>query len=280
MRHPWRGAAALRPMTPAGSRDRSRSVSRPPSCGSCWPASWSPKRILGARAHRPVAAAAIFVGAVAVALAAPPPSAVAQSTPTPNQAAESSEERIAEARAAEARGDDRAARRLWGELANDGDIEAMWRVARLLQEGRGGDRDASRAFFWLHKAAIAGRPEAQRAVARAYQTGDGVERNAVAAALWHRRLAEVGDAEAQFRLAEMFERGEGVPQDLFTALKWFDRAAAQGHEPALRRLGLLTADEAGGTLTDNDADAPPSRVAAVAPTGRATERNAKGAKRD
>lgn len=74
-------------------------------------------------------------------------------------------------------------------LANDGDLEAEFRLAQRYEHGDGGVRkDAATAVDWYRRAATGGHLMAMRTLARIYAAGMGrVERDPAAAAAWAER---------------------------------------------------------------------------------------------
>ena len=154
-------------------------------------------------------------------------------------------------------------------LADSGDPNARYLVARMLDEGKGGNRDpeealrlmvdaASRqqpqAMSWLAAKAGTGDTEAQAALGRLYLAGQGPEgheaesvrwvlvagnHGAEGAPEWLDAQAESGNAAAQFvigRKAELRARktGNNAP-----AIEWYRKAAAQGNADALKALARL-----------------------------------------
>ncbi|MFN3397081.1 MAG: tetratricopeptide repeat protein [Sulfurimicrobium sp.] len=82
-------------------------------------------------------------------------------------------------------------------------------------------RDYQTAFkIWL-ALAEKGQVDAQYNIARMLQDGDGAPKNAGEAAKWFRKAAEQGDKESQYYLGLMYLRGEGVTANEKEAQKWF-----------------------------------------------------------
>jgi TPR repeat protein len=74
-------------------------------------------------------------------------------------------------------------------LANDGDLEAEFRLAQRYEHGVGGVRkDAATAVDWYRRAATGGHPRAMSTLSRIYAAGmDRVERDPAPAAAWAER---------------------------------------------------------------------------------------------
>lgn len=82
-------------------------------------------------------------------------------------------------------------------------------------------QDYKTAFrIWL-ALAEKGQSDAQYNVARMLQDGDGTAQNPVAAMKWFLKAAEQGDRESQYYLGLMFLRGEGVAANEAEAQRWF-----------------------------------------------------------
>ena len=72
-----------------------------------------------------------------------------------------------------------------------------------------------------------------------YFEGTGVSQDYAEAVKWFRKSAEQGDAAAQFCLGYCYEEGNGVLKDIPEAIKWYTKAAEQGDEEAAERIKLL-----------------------------------------
>jgi len=93
--------------------------------------------------------------------------------------------------------------RIWGELAEEGDVMAQLGLAGLYRQGLGVPRDLAEA-------------------ARLY-----------------RQAARQGNDDAQINLARLYAEGAGVPHDPVRAYKWFGLAAAKGRDWAKARQDEL-----------------------------------------
>ena len=82
--------------------------------------------------------------------------------------------------------------------------------------------------IWL-ALAEKGQADAQYNVARMLQDGDGTAQDATAAARWFRKAAEQGDREARHYLALMYLRGEGVAANEVEANRLFALNRQQHH---------------------------------------------------
>ena len=141
--------------------------------------------------------------------------------------------------------DDAAAARWYRSAAEQSHLKAQNNLGLLYQEGRGVEQDDATAVEWYRKAAEQGLGIAQGNLARMYDAGRGVERDLAAAARWYRKAAEQGHVGSQYRLGVMYDRGSGLPQDTDKAAKWYRRAARQGHGPAQNAIGTMYAEGRG-----------------------------------
>ncbi len=135
--------------------------------------------------------------------------------------------------------DHAAARQSWLPLARRGDVDALYNVAALYENGLGVARDPARAAEWYARAAERGLAQAQFALGLAYETGSGVTANDGEAAVWYRRAADQNLARAQYNLGRLHYEGLGVPKDLALAAEWYQRAARTGFARAQNNLGYM-----------------------------------------
>lgn len=108
-------------------------------------------------------------------------------------------------------------------------------AAMKLRRGHG-PHDLADAVALLEEAAKSGNGEAMHRLGKLYETGRGVAQDYLAAAVLYERGADAGDAGAMYSGGLLFERGLGVKQDSAEALNWFAQAGGKGHSVASRRL--------------------------------------------
>jgi len=144
-------------------------------------------------------------------------------------------------------GDYKRAYQFLDPLAQAGEPQAQVRVARMLLEARGTDRDKPRAIG-MFSAALApvqlaareGSAWAQSDLADYYVDGFVIDKDLGSAAFWYRKAAEQGYAPAQTNLGWLYFNGyEGVAPNRAVAVHWFSEAAAQGNQAAVRNLQAL-----------------------------------------
>ena len=102
--------------------------------------------------------------------------------------------------------------------------------------------DYAIALAILTPLADAGDVDAQFNLAKMYELGNGVVQNNKKAVKWYRRAAEANYIPAQYKLGLMYETGDGVAQNRYNnqeAMKWYSLAAKAGDADAQYRLGLM-----------------------------------------
>ena len=137
------------------------------------------------------------------------------------------------------RGDFDAAYRILLPLAEQGDINAQFKIGSMFLDGEGRERDTKEAFKWYRKAADAGYAEAELVVGFAFLFGSRVVKNTYEAAIWIRKAARKGVHVAQAELGKLYITGKGVPQNNRLAHAWLSLAADQGVEKAGKARDLL-----------------------------------------
>ena len=139
--------------------------------------------------------------------------------------------------------------------AENGQIGATWKLARMYAEGDGVARDDYEAFKFFTEIVAAGRRARQpggklrlrRAGGARRLSEDGHPRharssaNAVAAQEYYMRAAaNYRNPNAQFEMGKMFLKGEGgVKASVRQAGRWLQLAAEKGHAGAQATLGNL-----------------------------------------
>ena len=147
-------------------------------------------------------------------------------------------------------GDYRQAFQYLEPLANRNDPQAQVRVARMLMEGRGVDRDKPKAIAIfgaalapVQLAASQGQPWAQSDLADYYFDGLVIDKDYRTAAFWYQKAAEQGYAPAQTNLGWLYFNGyDGVAPNRAVAIYWFSEAASQGNQTAANNLRSLGED--------------------------------------
>jgi uncharacterized protein len=124
--------------------------------------------------------------------------------------------------------------------ADQGNVEAQWRLGLMYRDGYRVGRDGVEALKWFKLSAKGGYVRAQLYLEEIYRYGVyGLAKNKTEAAEWYRLAAEQNNAEAQYVLGNMAYLGEGVDQDYELAVSWFHKAADQGNDEAQWWLGNI-----------------------------------------
>ena len=163
----------------------------------------------------------------------------------------------------------------WCMLAERGDAEAQYQVARYLIENhpdewpedierylsmaansadghgsaclelakwklRGNPKEAPEAIQMLENAESIGLDEAAALLGECYAKGIGVAADLAEAEKHFRLLAENGDGEAKLELALRYKTGNCVPRSIAQANRWLSMAEEAGAVDAVRRYEEVT----------------------------------------
>jgi len=129
--------------------------------------------------------------------------------------------------------------------AEAGGRAAMLATGLAYYHGDGVERDCYEARRWLKKGAEAGEVEALYTLGSMDDDGTCGIAQAESAAAFYRRAADMGHSGARYRLGELYRSGRGVEPDAAEAFKWLDMAAAQGEPRAFCALARLYARGSG-----------------------------------
>lgn len=121
-------------------------------------------------------------------------------------------------------------------LAEQGDAKAQCKVGFAYNEGKGVEKDLSKAFYWYKKAADQGYALGQFNLGTLYDNGRGVEKDYKMAFQYYKKAAEQGYSSAQNNLGVCYRRGKGIPQDYDKAAYWFKKASDKGNKKAKTNL--------------------------------------------
>ncbi len=121
--------------------------------------------------------------------------------------------------------------------AEGGNAQAMLKLARMYDAGKGVKRNFKTGFEWRMKAAEQGSAEAQNGVAANYIQGKGTPVDYEAALEWRMKAVKQGLTVAMVGMGEIYEQGKGVEQDYSMALQWYLKGAKQGGAKALESAG-------------------------------------------
>ena len=125
--------------------------------------------------------------------------------------------------------------------AENGDREAMLATGLAYYRGAGVKPDCYEARRWLKNAAGAGEVEAIYRLGIVDDDGNCGLSQAEQAAENFRKAADQGHAGAAFRLGELYRSGRGVDRDTDQAIRWLEKAAARNDFRAYCSLAVIYA---------------------------------------
>ena len=96
-----------------------------------------------------------------------------------------------------------------------------------------------KCFLGYLSLAEQGYPLAECQAGYFYSQGLGVPKDAEKAFYWSHRAALHGDRDGQYNTGCLYEAGEGVAADLDKAKRWYQKAARQGHKLAIAKCQEL-----------------------------------------
>ena len=120
--------------------------------------------------------------------------------------------------------------KLLSPIADEGNADAMYRMAIMLQNGLGCVADENKAFRYMGDAATKGLPLAQHAYGFMFFEGECTEKDIVQSIEWFTKAAEQGLAGSATTLAMIYEEGKMIPQDLEKAKFWYKKAGIDREE--------------------------------------------------
>ncbi len=125
-------------------------------------------------------------------------------------------------------------------LAKAGDDEAKFAVGEAYELGLGTTPDLFSAAKWYRDVALKGNLEAQYRLAKIIRDGaKGLRKDLPSAVTLLTDAATKSHAGAQFEMGLMYEAGLGVEKSDEKAIEWYGKASGQGHAGAQRNLGLM-----------------------------------------
>ena len=126
------------------------------------------------------------------------------------------------------------------QLAKAGDAEAKMAVAEAFEQGQGTKLSAVDAAKWYREAALSGNMEAQFRLAKLVSKGaTGLKSDKPTAYKLYLAAAQKGHAPSQNEVGLMLQNGVGVPKDEKGAVEWYRKAADQGLATAQNNLGVM-----------------------------------------
>lgn len=109
-------------------------------------------------------------------------------------------------------------------IAEQGDMEAQYRMAIMAQNGLGMVENPELAVRYMRSAAEAGLGLAQHGLGFMFLEGECVEKNSKEAIKWFQAAAEQGLVGSMTTLAMIYQQGNGVAADPELAKIWYKKA--------------------------------------------------------
>lgn len=126
-------------------------------------------------------------------------------------------------------------------VAQGGNSSAMSSWGRVLLLGSDGQpRDPAEAVIWIRKAIAHGSPSGMYRLARLIRDGKLPDENPADGIKWMKQSAERGYLPAMNTLADIYRDGDPwLPQNLDRAKQWYNRAADADWDFAMHDLGMI-----------------------------------------
>ena len=121
--------------------------------------------------------------------------------------------------------------------AEAGHVAAMNNVGYFYENGIGTVPDAQKAIEWYHKSAYEGNFDAACNLANMLATGNGIERDYYAAFGIYKAAAEAGNAKAMESLSQLYQSGHGTDINYEQMLYWAQKAAENNLISAMNHMG-------------------------------------------
>ncbi|PKY50670.1 hypothetical protein RhiirA4_467264 [Rhizophagus irregularis] len=113
------------------------------------------------------------------------------------------------------------------------------RSGEFYELDKGVDKNERRAFEFYMKSADQGYIDAQYKVGYIYNYGTQIDIDKEKAFNYFKMAAKGGNVDAQYSLASLYERGEGAEKNIGNAIYWYKKAAENGCLEAEKGLNLL-----------------------------------------
>ncbi len=126
---------------------------------------------------------------------------------------------------------------LYRKSAEQGDKIAQNNLGLCYEYGKSVEKDLTEATYWYEKAAIQGHVSAQNNLAKCYSQLGFKNQNPQKTYYWYKKSADQGDSVGQYELGNCYYSGRGIKQDLSEAVFWYRKSAEQGNKHAQERLG-------------------------------------------
>lgn len=131
-------------------------------------------------------------------------------------------------------------------LAEQGNVEAQFYLARMYNNAEGVEYDNEQGWFWVHKAAEQGHIDAQHSLGYSHflkfiTKNEDSDLNL--AVFWYQKAAEQGNVVAQLKLGDLYSRKIlDTSRNDEKAVFWYRKAAEQGNAQAQYEIAKIYMD--------------------------------------
>ena len=126
---------------------------------------------------------------------------------------------------------------LYQKLADDGDVDARFRLAYFYEHGLGVEQSHLKAFEWYKKSADLGNVDAHVKLGEFYELGLGVGKLLPLAEFWYKKAMQLGSTQALVKLG-LLALGS-TPSKPNVAFDYFTKSANVGDAQGQYQLSLL-----------------------------------------
>jgi TPR repeat protein len=145
-----------------------------------------------------------------------------------------------DARAAFEKKDYKTALAKFKSAAEGGNVDALFMVGALYQEGKGTTQNYKEAARWYGLGAAQGDADSMVNLGRLYSLGLGVTQNYKIANKWWKTAAEQGSAEGQAKIGWSYMLGKGNLENFVLAHMWLNLASAGDQKDAEKGRDMLS----------------------------------------
>jgi len=134
------------------------------------------------------------------------------------------------------KGDYLTALKIWGTLAEEGELLSQYGLALLYHDGKGVAQDYEAAMRWHKLSADQGNVYALNKIGEMYENGHGVSQDYETAWEYYTEASEAGVPDALFNAGVMLATGKFGQENVGSAVQYYEAAAERDHEGAIYNL--------------------------------------------
>ena len=120
--------------------------------------------------------------------------------------------------------------------AEKGNDEAQYYLGICYYEGKGVQKDLTKAIQWLRKSADKGNADAMFQLGECCFNGTGILKNTDEAITWYRKSADNGSTKAMVKLGDFYYEGRFVEKNKNESVKLWKKASEKGNDNAMCRF--------------------------------------------